>query len=333
MHFYFVAFALDFTEILDTSTRRAALYTRMQFAMPTFFKHRPVGPLAQYIESFWYRPATLDASTAGMLILPTGHAEFVFNLNGAPQTNWTALDRGARRHELQYATVRLPQCAPVANAFDCKGATFGVAFKPYGLRHFSSMTLDSCPETALLSDFWGSGSEAMIHRLAEAPTPAAKFALMETLLMQRLREPHRACRQVEHAVALLSVPFVERSVVSVAHEVGLSPRRLLHLFHQDVGLSPKMFARIMRFGATLRLVRRGGAMRWTDVAATCNYFDQAHLVKEFHAFAGMTPNAYLGRETTGHATCLPWDPPASFLESRLDACSRYPADSILETTG
>lgn len=299
--------------------------------MPTFFKHRPVGPLAPYIESFWYRTATLDASRTGMLVLPTGHAEFVFSLEGATQTYWTALDKGGRRHELPYATVRLPQCAPVANAVNGTGAAFGVAFKPYGLRHFSSMTLDSCSKAVRLSDFWGSGSEGVVQRLAEASTPASKFALMEIMLMQRLREPHRAYRQVERAVVLLSDPFVERSVVSVAHEVGLSARRLLYLFHQDVGLSPKAFARVMRFGAALRLVRQNGPMRWTDVAATCNYFDQAHFVKEFRAFAGMTPQAYLDCRTTGHASCLPWESPASFIESELDAHSQYLAVPVLET--
>jgi AraC-like DNA-binding protein len=295
----------------------------MQSSMPTFFKHRPVGLLGQYVESFWYRPAISEPGRTGMLVLPAGRAEVVISLDGAAQTSWTALDHGGRRRELHYATVRLPHCAPVATALSGEGAAFGVAFKPHGLRHFSPMALnDIDSEIAMLPDLWASRADELVQLLAEAPTPAAKFALMEAVLLQHLREPHRAHRQIERAVLLLSDPFTTRSVASVADEVGLSPRRLLDLFYQDVGVAPKTFARIMRFSAALRLVREKGLTRWTDVAAQCNYFDQAHFVREFRALAGMAPTTYLARRTTGHANCLPWNLPPTGGVPSPDARSR-----------
>lgn len=280
-------------------------------SMPVFFKHRPTGLLARYIESFWYRPALPGAATTGMLVLPAGRAEFVISLGGEAQTSWTGLDRGGQRRDLHPATVRLPGCAAVATALSGRGAAFGVSFKPYGLRHFSQVPLaDVGPGIAALEAVWGPRADELVERLAAAPTPAAKFVLMETLFWNQLREPHGAHRQVEHAVGLLADPFSVRSIDSVAVEAGLSPRRLLDLFRQDVGLSPKSFARVMRFSAALRLVREKGPGRWTDVAAMCNYFDQAHFVREFRSLAGMAPTAYLERRAIGHANCLPWDPAA-----------------------
>jgi AraC-like DNA-binding protein len=41
--------------------------------------------------------------------------------------------------------------------------------------------------------------------------------------------------------------------------------------------------------------RRVSAIPWADLATDCGYFDQAHLIKDFREFAGMTPNAFVRR--------------------------------------
>ena len=72
--------------------------------------------------------------------------------------------------------------------------------------------------------------------------------------------------------------------------VGVSTKRLIALFRTEVGLSPKAYARIRRFQAALRLLSAGrpGAR----VAADVGYFDQAHFVREFRSFTGITPTQY-----------------------------------------
>jgi hypothetical protein len=160
--------------------------------MPTFIKHRPSGLLGQYVESFWYRPGNAHAAASGMLVLPGGRAVIVISLAGASQTAWTHLDRGGQRRDLHHATVRLPHCAPVATAVGGAGPAFGVSFKPHGLSRFSRVALGSVDsDVAALEDVWGRGADELVERLAEAPTPASKFALMESALWNRLCDPHR----------------------------------------------------------------------------------------------------------------------------------------------
>jgi AraC-like DNA-binding protein len=83
-------------------------------------------------------------------------------------------------------------------------------------------------------------------------------------------------------------------VSSVAVSLGVSERHLRRVFREAVGMSPKQFARLARFRYALRNAGKDGRPDWASIAAAAGYFDQAHLIAEFHAFAGVTPRTLLG---------------------------------------
>jgi AraC-like DNA-binding protein len=65
------------------------------------------------------------------------------------------------------------------------------------------------------------------------------------------------------------------------------------VFAADVGLTPKVFSRVLRFQRVLALIRRDRQIDWADVAVASGYYDQAHFIHDFRAFSGMSPTAYL----------------------------------------
>jgi methylphosphotriester-DNA--protein-cysteine methyltransferase len=62
---------------------------------------------------------------------------------------------------------------------------------------------------------------------------------------------------------------------------------------QQVGMGPKLFARIARFEAVMDLMARAPTESWTSVAHRFGYFDQMHMVHEFAEFTGQTPTETL----------------------------------------
>ena len=66
-------------------------------------------------------------------------------------------------------------------------------------------------------------------------------------------------------------------------------RRVLH----EVGLAPQMLHRVFRFRRAFRLLDQAPPGTWAQVAHAAGYFDQAHLIREFHRFAGAAPTAFL----------------------------------------
>ena len=62
-------------------------------------------------------------------------------------------------------------------------------------------------------------------------------------------------------------------------------------FREELGLTPKAVARVLRFEQAVRLAERSD-FGWGRVARECGYYDQAHLIREFKSISGCTPGTF-----------------------------------------
>ena len=74
----------------------------------------------------------------------------------------------------------------------------------------------------------------------------------------------------------------------LAAETGFSVRYIQKLFLNYVGISPNSFYSVQRFNKSLELVR-SAEMSLTNIAYECGYYDQAHFIREFRSYTGLTP--------------------------------------------
>jgi AraC-like DNA-binding protein len=145
-----------------------------------------------------------------------------------------------------------------------------------------------------LEDLWGStATRLLLERLARARTDTELAAALEGAIAQRLTQAgeHRAGTQL---VLSAAERLVSASVSAVAADLGVSERHLRRLFKEIVGVGPKTFAKLTRFRRALGAARDAASPRWATIAVGAGYFDQAHLIREFHAIAGVTPRALHG---------------------------------------
>jgi AraC-like DNA-binding protein len=84
-------------------------------------------------------------------------------------------------------------------------------------------------------------------------------------------------------------------IPAMAGRAGLGLRQFERRFVQQVGVSPKLFARIARFEAALDRMARSPQGSWTEVAHRFGYYDQMHMVHDFSRFTGETPTRTLQR--------------------------------------
>jgi AraC-like DNA-binding protein len=107
--------------------------------------------------------------------------------------------------------------------------------------------------------------------------------------VSRLPEPSDLARS---ALTLLSMAAEPSPVSALARQLGSGERRLQRAFASEVGLSPKMFVRILRTQRAMRLALAQPELTWAQVAARSGYHDHAHLVRDFRQFALQTPTAF-----------------------------------------
>lgn len=258
--------------------------------------HMPSSPLVDYIDRFWH---CSDApSYPRVRILPTGSMELVFNLRADEIRVCDSL-QSERFARFSGAVISGPYTQGLMIDPMEHATILGIHFRPGGAIPFLGVRANELQDLHLdLDTLWGPLAAELRERLCASTTVRRRFALLEETLLTLLRL--RPCRHPAVSIALAIFDQSDGTAVvqDVSRRVGLSQRRFIEIFATEVGLTPKLYCRIRRFRKARELARSLPAPDWAHIALECGYFDQSHLIRDFQAFAGLTPKHYL-RQVTG----------------------------------
>lgn len=135
------------------------------------------------------------------------------------------------------------------------------------------------------------------EQLAATAGDGARAALvLQSLRTMRQTSEASSLRSVAYAASRLRADAAGGiSIRALAGEMKLTERRLQQVFAAQLGLSPGVWRRLQRLHATLRLLRSAEAPQWAELALRAGYFDQSHLINDFRALCGLTPQQFLRR--------------------------------------
>jgi transcriptional regulator GlxA family with amidase domain len=114
---------------------------------------------------------------------------------------------------------------------------------------------------------------------------------LEAFLLRRLDQSPSLDQTVQSAIAAVRRAQGDISVTALRTDLSLSERQLERTFRQQTGLTPRQFTRLIRFRQVVHLLHQP-TLSLTDVAYQAGYYDQAHFIHDFRAFAGLTPRDY-----------------------------------------
>jgi len=269
--------------------------------MPAHF-HRPAPPLDAFVDCLWQWHG-YTAPELRERALPSGTLDVIINLRDdalrvvprdTPHTPHTPLTFPGAMISGAHADYFVIETPPHAHVM-------GVHFKPGGAYPFLGVPAGDLEGThAPLDALWGTFAHTLRARLLEAPTHTERFRVLEHALLSRAKSPLQPMPVLTEALRA----FNDRALTSVAAvnaRTGLSAKQLIALFRDRVGLGPKAFWRVRRFQAALREWEHAHT-QGASLAAAFGYCDQSHWIREFHAFTGLSPRAYLdaGVERPNH---------------------------------
>jgi transcriptional regulator GlxA family with amidase domain len=140
-----------------------------------------------------------------------------------------------------------------------------------------------------LVELWGRAAHEVRERLLETAHLERRLEVFESLLAARLPKVRGVHPVVAHALARFAATTDVRKIVE---ESGYSHRRFIALFRQAVGLTPKLYSRVLRFQGALERTAAKSDASWVDLALETGYSDQSHFNREFREFAGLPPGEY-----------------------------------------
>lgn len=258
-----------------------------------FTSHIPASPLHPHVRMLWdWRVAAGDFRLER--ILPQPGSGLILNLF-EDETRVYEDDQGlcCTRHPGVVYSGQFTRSFVIDSREQV--AVMGVMLHPAGAAGLLREPMDRLGNRHVaLDDLVGNASTGLRERLLDAPHARARLAVLEGWLSRHFVPP-RLHPAVRHALATFAQsPSIDRIAPLIA-DSGLSARRFGALFSAQVGVGAKQYARLKRFRRVVDQVQQGIRVEWAEVAADCGFHDQSHLVREFHAFSGMTPGAYARR--------------------------------------
>jgi AraC-like DNA-binding protein len=261
-----------------------------------YLARTPGPPLGTFIKRIWY---CAEAPSGALLlarerVLPGGHVDLIINLADDVIRTYDAGNTASMQAHAG-ALIRGTHTRSHLADSGQRTSVMGVHFRPGGAFPFlgvspSELVDDHVP----LADLWREGGRSLREQLIEAPSASERFRLLEAALLRRLRHARAGHPAARIALDAFRAGGGAARVADIASMVGLSHRGFIEIFKREVGLTPKVYARLQRFhGAKERIAALGAPASWATFAIECGYFDQSHMIRDFAAFSGISPTGYL----------------------------------------
>ena len=252
---------------------------------PWYAEVPPPPALADWVVSFWEMRIPNFPGPTPVRILPNASVDIVVYVG--------ATSRGEGLASIVAPPNRSYVVGSTLRSFIVKSVgwqhVIGASLRATGVEPLLGIPAAVIGESvALLDDVIGRQAAEIEDRVLSGGPHGALRRLIDVLL-ERRRGAETADALTQRAVTLVEHAAGRRRIDALADDLNVSARRLERRFLDHVGLTPKLFSRLVRFDRAVRDLAARGRMPWSQFALAHGYTDQAHFINEFREFAGVTP--------------------------------------------
>lgn len=176
--------------------------------------------------------------------------------------------------------------------FKGKYRCFIIRFTPNGIHKLMNIPGNEIINRIVDADkLFGAETNELPEKLYHADTIEKMAAITDDTMLRfyrKIKHPHLTDGITSVAIRL----FTSGSFYNVKECAGIasmSIRNFERKFKEQVGIPPKLYTRLIKFEDALSHKTKDSSKSWTSIANECNYYDQAHMLKDFHDFAGLGP--------------------------------------------
>jgi AraC-like DNA-binding protein len=240
----------------------------------TLTRHAPASDLAWAVDRYWIVTWDLRGKESyDQRVVPHPAVHLVFEA-GAANIEAISADEFVRRLE-------------------GRGQVLGVKFQPAGFRPYlggpvGAIAGERLPAAGVL----GSKVDDVAALIEQADDLETMIPAVEGLIRSFGVGPLPMTEAVNDIVASIANDRSITRVDYLAAQLKTTTRRLQRLFADHVGLGPKWVINRFRVHEAADAAITGPQVDWARLAIDLGYSDQSHLVREFTAAVGTSPDRY-----------------------------------------
>ncbi len=250
----------------------------------------PCSPLlTDFVKCFWSLEAPVSPVPERQRIVPDGCMEMIFHY-GDPYR--------------QYFNNETYIIQPSAFVFGQLTAALEIAptgitgiiaarFHPNGFAPFTDIPVSNMENRAVtLNELFGKEGTDLEAAVLLAQSNEVRISIINHFLSGRLNTPETIDRVTQSSMDILLKQKGQLSVDELAEQIKVNRRQLERKFSAVIGMSPKQLSKIIRLQAALKMIEKQEFTSLTSLAYENGYFDQAHFIKDFKEFTGMSPKQF-----------------------------------------
>ncbi|MFT3738773.1 MAG: helix-turn-helix transcriptional regulator [Breznakibacter sp.] len=252
--------------------------------MLVYREYQPHVMLDRYVETYWTVQGFLDEGEYHR-VLPDGCVDIIFSFT-------------ANNHP----SGLLPFVPNVVGTMTCYSQGYypsdvdflGIRFKPAGITAFIRSPINEFTDRRIdLALVDGSLFDDYFHMDLPGKTSVGeKIEHIDAYFIRKLKYVFGLEPQIVHAVDLIKRTKGLLSPTDIASKVCLSPRHFERKFKSAVGISPKTFSKVTKFGHSISYLKKHPGESLFSVAVDCGYYDHAHMIREFQFMSGSSPSYF-----------------------------------------
>ncbi|MBV8252280.1 MAG: helix-turn-helix transcriptional regulator [Chitinophaga sp.] len=252
-------------------------------------QYYPSIQLADFIECYWVLHAPDRFMDAPDRLIPGGRVELIFDF-GDP-TDWLITADNPHGTRLSGPVIMGQRNQIFYVKSTGKATMLGLRFKPGGLAAFTNLPVSDLLNILMPAELiLGPAVKSLEMQLSDYPDDDKRIQVLDALLKTALRNTPTDQSVVNLSIDMLRNSQDDISIDTVCQQTGWYYKKLERIFLKNIGYTPKYYHKILRFNKAVRCMQASHTL--ADVSHLCNYFDQAHFIRDFRLFTGTTPSQF-----------------------------------------
>jgi len=253
--------------------------------------YKPHSDLSTLVKCYWTLEVPAQKDVQRQLILPDGCLDMCFTLGDEIKRYSSETEFVIQPRQMVLGQITEQFYIEPTGFVD----TFAIRFYPYGFTNFIDYPLNElCNKETPLSELFGEEkAENLSQKIILAKSTEERIEIIEKFLFERLNEKATIDNIVKSTIDVMLLSNGSMNLNTILKNDISKRRQLERNFKKQIGLSPKQLSKAIRLQATLQMLLNQKTRTLTDIAYENEYYDQAHFIKDFKEFTGLTPKEFL----------------------------------------